>query len=264
MSDLALKDVTVELGGRTVVAAVSLEARAGEWVGLVGPNGAGKTTLLRAVAGWVPVAGTITVDGTELAALSSRKRAALIASVTQRPHLPGGMPLLRYVLLGRNPHISYLGSESARDYAAVFEAMAALELDGMGSRTLGTLSGGEAQRAVIARALAQEAPILLLDEPTAALDLGHQQSVLGLVHNLHEERRLTVLSAMHDLTLAGQYCDRLVLLDGGRVVVEGSAELVLTEELILRHYGANVRVLVDDGPVVVPIRTTQFEAGQVS
>lgn len=257
MTELLLSNVSVELGSKTVVSGVTLEVEKGEWVGLLGPNGAGKTTLLRAITGAVPASGEVLVAGMDLTGLPTRQRAALIASVAQRPYLPNDMSLERYVLLGRNPHITYLGVEGRHDLVAVAEAISVLELEGFEQRPLRTLSGGEAQRAVLARALAQQAPILLLDEPTAALDIGHQQSVLSLVQRLHRERALTVVAAMHDLTLAGQFCDRLVLMDEGRIVAEGRAEAVLTEEIIRLHYGAEVRVIADaEGVAVVPVKTS--------
>jgi iron complex transport system ATP-binding protein len=162
------------------------------------------------------------------------------------------MTAAEYVLLGRTPHIGYFGVESARDRTVAARCLARLDLEGFSGRHLGQLSGGEVQRVVLARALAQEAPMLLLDEPTSALDLGHGQLVLELVDELRHEHGLTVVSAMHDLTLAGQFADELVLLRDGRAVAAGAAGAVLTEELLEVHYGARVRLLTDpDGHVVV-------------
>jgi iron complex transport system ATP-binding protein len=160
-----------------------------------------------------------------------------------------------YVLLGRTPHIGVFSYEGRRDLEAARRALEQLDLVDFADRPLGTLSGGEAQRAVLARALAQEAPILLLDEPTASLDLGRQQQVLELVAGLRDQGELTVLCAMHDLTLAGQYADRLLLLSHGRLVAEGAPAAIATKELIATHYGADVRVLEEDGVVaVIPVR----------
>jgi iron complex transport system ATP-binding protein len=175
--------------------------------------------------------------------------------VPQAPVIPIGITVADYVLLGRAPHIRPLAMEGQGDLAAVHEALTRLELVDMAARDVATLSGGERQRVLIARALAQGAPIVLLDEPTTALDVGHQQQVLELVDELRRDHGLSVISTMHDLTLAGQYADRLVLLDHGRVVVEGPAAEVLTEEHLRRYYGANVRIIHDDGqPVVLPVR----------
>ena len=160
------------------------------------------------------------------------------------------------MLLGRTPYIPYLGSEARRDLAIVADVLDHLDLGAFAGRALDSLSGGERQRAVLARALAQQAPVLLLDEPTTGLDVGHQQQVMELVDTLRRDLELTVVSAMHDLTLAGQFADQLVLLDAGRIAAAGPARSVLTEEVIGRHYHASVRVLEDPGGgiVVVPVR----------
>jgi cobalamin transport system ATP-binding protein len=252
MTALALERVTVELGGRAVVDGVSLAVEPGEWVTLIGPNGAGKTTLLRAVAGLVGHEGRIALDGDELRRLGRREVARRVAVVPQVPLMPVGMTVREYVLLGRTPYVSYMGRASRRDVAAAGRALSRLDLSGFAERELGTLSGGERQRAVLARALAQEAPLLLLDEPTSALDAGRQQEALELIDALRLDAGLSVLAAMHDLTLAGQYASRLLLLSGGRIVAQGSSAEVLTEPLIGEHYGARVRVL--DGCAVIPVR----------
>lgn len=173
----------------------------------------------------------------------------------QRPRLPEEMGVSDYVTLGRTPHIGYLGSESRRDMESVGASLEQLDLIELSTRPLGTLSGGEAQRAVLARSLAQEAPVLLLDEPTASLDVGHSVEVLEVVDELRRKERLTVVTAVHDLTLAGRFADRLVLLSGGAIVSDGTAVEVLTEELLVEHYGAGVRVIEhEDGPTVIPSR----------
>jgi iron complex transport system ATP-binding protein len=250
---IVLSELSIALAGRTVVDGVSLSVPAGGWTTLIGPNGAGKTTVLRAVAGVVAGRGSVLVGGRDLRSLPARERARGVAVVWQAPLLPLDMTVAEYVLLGRTPHLGLLGREGARDRAAVRAALARLDLERLAARQLGSLSGGERQRATLARALAQEAPVLLLDEPTTALDVGRQQAVLELVRELRTERGLTVLGAMHDLTLAGRYAERLALLDAGRVVVEGRPADVLVADLIARHYRARVRVVeVEGSPVVVP------------
>jgi iron complex transport system ATP-binding protein len=165
------------------------------------------------------------------------------------------MTVAEYVLLGRTPHLGRLARESAGDRDAATRTLERLDLLDHSERPLGTLSGGERQRVVVARALAQEASIVLLDEPTAALDIGHQQQALELLDTLRSESELTLVAAMHDLTLAAQYADRMILLDEGRVAADGSPAEVLTEESIARHYDASIRVvLVDDRLAVVPAR----------
>ncbi len=251
MNAVALDRVTVELGGRAVVDGVSFGVERGEWVGLIGPNGAGKTTVLRAIAGLVRHRGRITLDGSDLAGLGRREVARRVAVVPQSPAMPAGMTVREYVLLGRTPHVSYVGREGRHDHAAAEQAIRRLDLIELAERPLATLSGGERQRAVLARALAQEASLLLLDEPTSALDAGRQQEALELIDRLRLDAGLTVIAAMHDLTLAGQYAPRLLLMSAGRIVAHGAAPEVLTEPLIGEHYGARVRVV--DG-AVIPVR----------
>jgi iron complex transport system ATP-binding protein len=255
MNAVSAAGLRVALGGAEILDGVDISVEPGEWVTVIGPNGAGKSTLLRAVGGRLAHRGTITLFGTPLAALSRRARARTVAAVAQSPVVPPGMAVLDYVLLGRTPHISPLGRESAADLAVVSAVLERLELAAFAGRMLSTLSGGERQRAFLARALAQEAPLLLLDEPTSALDIGHQQDVLELVDELRRDRSLTVLATMHDLSVAGEYADRLVLMAGGRVVADGPPREVLTEELLAAQYGARVRVVDGEhGPIVVPIR----------
>jgi iron complex transport system ATP-binding protein len=250
---IRLEHVEVELGGAPVLRGVTAELERGAWTALIGPNGAGKTTLLRAVAGLVPFRGTIALGGAT--GLRRRELARRVALVPQTPLTPPDMTVAEYVLLGRTPHIGYLGTESRGDRLTAERALVRLDLLPFAQRPLGSLSGGERQRVVLARALAQEADVLLLDEPTSALDIGHQQQVLALVESLRLESGLTVLAAMHDLTLAGQYAHRLLLLDGGELVADGSPSEVLSEALLERHYHATVRIVeTGDGPAVIPAR----------
>jgi iron complex transport system ATP-binding protein len=257
MSSLTFTDLVVKYGRRDAIAGFSDSVRPGEWLCLIGPNGAGKSSILRAAAGLVPHRGTIEVDGAPLALRSARRRAALVAYVPQTPNLPDDMTGAEYVLLGRNPYIGYFGVETQHDLAMVASVLDRLDLAELARRPLGGMSGGERQRLVIGRALAQEAPILLLDEPTSALDIGHQQQALELVDRLRREHGLTVVSAMHDLTLAGLYADRLALLHEGHVVASGPAASVLRAETLSEFYGVSVTVHhEDDGTVVVVPRRT--------
>ncbi len=252
---IEVRGLRVTLDHAVILNGVDLTVAAGEWVTVIGPNGAGKSTLLSAVGGLLPFAGTVAVSGTELARLPRRDRARRVATVRQSPVVPPGMTVLDYVLLGRTPYIAPLGRESAADLAAARDVLGRLDLTGLAGRELDTLSGGERQRAFLARALAQGAGVLLLDEPTTALDIGHQQDVLELVDQLRREGGLTVLATMHDLSTAGEYADRLVLLAGGRVVAAGRPADVLTAELLAEHYRVRVRVIPGDrGPLVVPVR----------
>ncbi|HEX6332021.1 MAG TPA: ABC transporter ATP-binding protein [Actinomycetota bacterium] len=252
---LGIRGLGVRLGDRDVLRDVSLDVPAGSWVCAVGPNGAGKTTLLHAVAGLVACEGEVELWGRPLGAYRRRERARLVALVPQQPVIPDAMSVWRYVSLGRTPHLGALGAESATDLQVVESVLERLELAWARERRLDTLSGGELQRVVLARALAQQAPLLLLDEPTTGLDLGHQIRVLELVDGLRREQGLTVLSTMHDLTLAGRFADRFALLSSGRLVARGARPDVLDAAVIAEHFGADVRVL-GDGDVdwaVVPV-----------
>ena len=235
---------------------VSATVATGEWVGLIGPNGAGKSTLLRATAGLVPYGGSITLGGDQVSALGRREVARRLAFVPQAPLLPPGMRVDEYVLLGRTAHLGPFGYEGPADLEAAGRALARLDLGPFSQRRLQTLSGGEQQRAVLCRALAAgRAPLLLRDEPTSSLDIGRQQQALELVASLREQAELTVISAMHDITLAAQYADRLLLLAGGRLVADGAPEEIATVELIAEHYGADVRVVGEGGSLaVIPVR----------
>lgn len=261
MSVLELHDVTVSYGERKrtrrqVLAPFSDVVESGEWVGLVGPNGAGKSSLLRAIAGLVPHGGTVGVAGGSLATLSDRERSTRVAYVPQEPLIPADMTAEEYVLLGRTPYIGYFGSETAHDRSIVDDVLERLELHEFANRMLGSLSGGERQRVVLARALAQQTPVLLLDEPTSALDIGHQQQALELVTEMRRKDGLTIVSALHDLTLAAAYTDRLVMLHEGVAVASGAAVDVLTADRLRDVFHVTVTVDVDDdgGVIVVPRR----------
>ena len=264
MSGLAVHDLTVTLDRTQVLHGVSCRAPAGGWLCLIGPNGAGKSTVLRAAAGLISLrspanGGTIRFGDADLGALRGRARARAIAYVPQAPVLPPDMLVADYVLLGRTPHLGYLGGPGRRDRLVAKAAMDTLDVSQFTGRRLEQMSGGERQRVVLARALATEPSVLLLDEPTSMLDIGHQQQVLELVDGLRRSAGLTVVSTLHDLTIAGQYADELVLLDAGRVAAAGSAAAVLTAELIAQVYGARVEVRKghDGRPVVAPVRNVR-------
>jgi iron complex transport system ATP-binding protein len=252
---IEVQGLTVRLDGNLIVDGVDLDVAEGEWVTIIGPNGAGKSTALRAIGGLVPFKGSVSLGAVRVEKMSRRERARTVASVAQSPVVPPGMRVLDYALLGRTPYIPPLGRESVSDLSAVDEVLTALDLTALADRRLETLSGGERQRVFLARALAQGARILLLDEPTSALDIGHQQEVLELVDRLRAERGLTVLATMHDLSTAGEYADRMLLLDAGRVAAAGTPREVLTEELLATHYRVRVKVIDgEQGPLVVPVR----------
>lgn len=252
---ITLDGVGVRYGAVSALAEVTDQVQAGEWLGIIGPNGAGKTTLLRSIACLVQHDGKITIGGQPTSGLRRRRLARLVAYVPQHPELPPEMTVGDYVLLGRTPHIGYLRMETDADRRICAELLDRLALSPMAGRTLATLSGGELQRIVLARVLAQQAPVLLLDEPTSALDLGRRVDALELIDELRRERSLTVLSAVHDLTLAGQFADRLMLLDEGRVAATGPPASVLRDDVLAPHFGPGVQVMTTaDNTLVVMSR----------
>ncbi len=256
MSRLDIRGLSVSYGRRLAVDSFDAAVAPGEWLCLIGPNGAGKSSILRSVVGLTESSGEIDVGGRTIRSMPSRERARLVAYVPQAPVLPDDMTAFEYVMLGRNPFIGTFRSETRHDRKVVGEVLDQLALAPFRDRYLGAMSGGERQRLVIARALAQEAPVLLLDEPTTALDIGHQQQALDLVDTLRRKHGLTVVSAMHDLTLAGLYSDRLALLHEGHLVVTGTAGEVLRPETLAEFYNVSVQVhyAADGTVVVVPVR----------
>ncbi len=258
---LEVRDLAVAYNRRgrshTALRGVSLNVASGEVLGLVGPNGSGKTTLIRAVTGAVkPLSGSVRLLGADVSSLSQRERALRAAVVPQEPVLPETFTAIEIVLMGRAPHLRLLQNEGAGDLEKAQWAMRATSTWEIADRPAGELSGGERQRVVVARALAQEAPLLLLDEPTAHLDLGHQASVLDLMRGLCRDDGRGVLAVVHDLTLAARYCDRLVLLSVGQVAATGGANEVLRAELLSEVYGAAVEVFPHPRtglPVVAPV-----------
>ena len=252
MKAISINGLSARLGNKDVLAAVDLELEQGEWLNVIGANGAGKTTLLRCILGSVSHKGQIDIAG--LCDPGAVGRARMIAYVPQVPVIPPGMAVIDYVLLGRTPHRGAFAGDSEHDLSVASTVLDRLDLHGFSGREVNTLSGGERQRVVMARALAQETPILLLDEPTTALDLGHQQDVLDLIDELRHERGLTVLATLHDLTLAARYGDRIAVLANGGVAVTGQPAEVLTVALIAEHFRATVRIIEDPaGPVIVPV-----------
>jgi len=253
---IALANVTAGYGQGPVVSDVDLSVAGNEWVGILGPNGAGKSTLLKVIAGLHrPDSGSVLVAGKTPEAHGRKRMAQLVAYLPQDPFFPGSMTAGEYVLLGRAPHLSYFATEGPGDVAIATDALELLDAAHLATRPLGDISGGERQRVLLARALAQEPDVLLLDEPTTALDVGHQIGALEMIGSIRRDRPLTIVAAMHDLSLAGQFADRLLLVAAGKVVASGTAREVLTAETIRRHYSAAVEVIeVRGGIAVVPLR----------
>lgn len=256
MKDIELNYLTAGYAGRIVLTGVDAAVPAGSWLAVIGPNGAGKSTLLKAIAGLVDYTGQVRIGGTEISTLSNRKRARLIGYVPQNPTQPEGFSVTDYVLLGRTPHLGPLARESRADLMVVADVLRRMDLHDLADRPLQTLSGGERQRAVLARGLAGQADVLLLDEPTTGLDIGHAQALLELVDRLRTADGTTIVTTLHDLSLAAQYPDQLMLMGGGKVVAAGPPHTVLTTELLGTHYGAKIEMLTNSqgDSVVAPVR----------
>ncbi len=248
--------LTVKVGARTLVHDVSLDVHAGTWCTIVGPNGAGKTTLVEAIAGLRrPSSGSVSVSGQTLAEMSERDRARIIAIVPQHPVIPSGMSVYDYVALGRVAYHGLLHSASAGDKRTIDSVLDRMTLGEFRHRDVATLSGGERQRMVLGRALAQSTMVIVLDEPITGLDLRHQMDLLELLRSEVADCKLTIIATLHDLSLAGQFADRLVLLDGGEVVLDGPAREVIRSDELASRYGLTLRVIdVDGADVVVPVR----------
>jgi iron complex transport system ATP-binding protein len=261
---LRCRGVTVRYGARIALSAVDLAVRPGEFVALAGPNGSGKTTLIRSALGFVrPDEGTVDVLGTPVLSLSVRERARRLAWVPQEEAARDDVPLLEYVLYGRYAQVGPWDGERAADRAAAMTALLEIGLGDRAGDGILTLSGGERQRAVLARAIVQAAPVLLLDEPTAHLDIGHQLDLLARVQALARQGRVTVVAALHDLNLAARFADRIVVLSRGRKVADGPPGSVLSEELIERVWGVVAELRRDPRsgtPYLVPHRPSSRPA----
>lgn len=243
MVGLGLTGVSAGYGGRPVVHDVSLRASPGEVTGLIGPNGSGKTTLVRVASrGLRPSSGSVRIRGIDPYAVSAREAARLVAVVPQELTPAFEYSVLEMVLMGRSPYRSAWGRANPDDWAQARRAMAAANVQHLAERGMGELSGGERQRTILAQALAQEAPILLLDEPTTHLDVRHVVEILSVVRGLARREGRAVLAIFHDLNLASAYCDRVYALSEGRVVAAGAPAEVITHRFVRDVFGVEAEV----------------------
>ena len=252
---LKIQSLSVSYGPRRVLHEVSLDVQSGEVVALIGPNGAGKSTMIRAVSGVIPYTGHVRTNGDDLASLSPIQRARYIATVPQAVSLPPAYTVWETVLFGRTPHLGFLGQPSQKDEEIARQSLARVSALPFAERRVGELSGGEQQRILLARALCQSSPILLLDEPTAHLDLQYQVGILQLVQELAHRDNLAVLVALHDLNLAAHYADRMALMVAGKIKALGTPKDVLQADLIQEAYCLPVSVVKHpflDLPWVLP------------
>ena len=251
MSRLTIRDLHAELGGKPVLNGVSFDVGEGEFVGLIGPNGAGKTTLLRALLGLTPSRGTVEIGGRN--GLSVREQARHVSYLPQEREIAWPVTVERLVALGRALHLPAFASPRARDLEAVADAMRRMEVEAFAQRPATELSGGEKARVLIARALAQEAPLLLADEPAAGLDPAHQIALMRVFAAVAQEGK-SVVACLHDLGLAARWCTRLVLMDAGRVIADGAPRDVLTAERLRDTYNVTAFLTEDaGGPIVLPL-----------
>ena len=241
---LEIQNLSIAYGECLVLKEISLNVLAGEVLAVIGPNGVGKSTLIRAMSGVLPCkSGTIRVDGRDVARLSQNQRARYMAVVPQARTLPHHFTVYQTVLLGRTPYVGWLGSTGPRDHEVVCHALAQAQITHLAERWVGTLSGGEQQRVLLARALAQDTPVLLLDEPTTHLDLQHQTGLLNLIRRLASEKKLAVLMVLHDMNHAGMYADRVALFVRGRIFACGTPEEVLTQSNLTSIFQVPVSVI---------------------
>lgn len=262
MTLLSVSSLSASLRGKPVLKDISFAIRAGEFVGLLGPNGAGKSTLLRSVLGLIPSSGAIAVADHSSTALTSAQRARLIAYLPQEREIAWGVAVEDLVALGRMPHRPAFAGLGRDDYAAIQRAMQRMEVEHLRHRPATELSGGEKARVLIARALAQDAPLLLADEPTAGLDPSHQIALMRIFAALSREGR-AVVASLHDLGLAGRWCSRLILIDRGAIVADGPPEAVLSAERLRQVYGVEAYFGRAAGKMIVqPLDVTAGDPGE--
>jgi len=258
-----VRDLCYKVGDYDILKNINVSFDTGKFIGIIGPNGSGKTTLLRHVSAWLkPAKKTVLINGRDVLSYSEKELAHEMALVAQSTKIEFEFTAMDVVLMGRNPYISRFQNESSEDLQIVQRAMEATNTWHLKERTASSLSGGELQRVMVARALAQDTDILLMDEPISHLDIQHQIQILDLIKKLQLTKNLAVVAVLHDLNMAAQYCDELVLLCNGEVYCSGPVEEVLTSDNISRVYGIDVYVMknpLNGYPLVIPISSLSHE-----
>lgn len=253
MSDILVSNITYSYAPpRSVLSDVSFHIRAGQFCGIIGPNGSGKTTLLKCISGYIkPDKGSVSIGGQNVTGLSAREAARRMALVQQHTTLEYEFTVGDIVLTGRNPHVRRWRSETQEDYAVAAEALEKAGIAHLKDRLVTELSGGEWQMMILARALTQQADIMLLDEPVTGLDIRHQVHIMSTVKRLAAERGISVVCVLHDLNLAQAYCDQIVLMKEGVLFAEGTPAEVLTRNTLETVYGTKINVLSDKGQTFI-------------
>jgi len=253
---IELQNVWLAYGGNVVVKGITFQLLPGEIAGLIGPNGSGKSTIIKAISRVISTySGKILLDGEDISRIPRKDLARLLGVVPQMPLLPSAFTAFEIVLMGRNPHLGLLQYEGENELAITWRAMEMTATQPLAERRIGELSGGEIQRLIIARVLTQEPKAILLDEPTANLDIRHQVEIFDLIKSLCRNDNLTVLAALHDLNLAAQYCDKLILINNGQVHAQGTPAEVINSQNIEEVYGAEGCVYphpINGLPAVLP------------
>lgn len=240
--NLSTENIRLSYGAQEILKGVSINGNTGEFIGIIGPNGSGKSTLLKCIYRILkPHAGQVFLDGEELSGISIRNSAKKMAVVAQHSYYNFDFSVMEVVLMGRAPHKKTMERDNAKDFQIAQKALETVEMEGFANRSFSTLSGGEQQRVILARALAQQTPCLILDEPTNHLDITHQIQLMKIVKNL----KVTVISAVHDLNIAAMFCDRLYVLQDGEIVGQGTPQEVLTAEFIKKIYRVETEIVYD-------------------
>jgi len=240
--NLSTENIRLSYRAQEILKGVSINGNTGEFIGIIGPNGSGKSTLLKCIYRILkPHAGQVFLDGEELSGISIRNSAKKMAVVAQHNYYNFDFSVMEVVLMGRAPHKKTMERDNAKDFQIAQKALETVEMEGFANRSFSTLSGGEQQRVILARALAQQTPCLILDEPTNHLDITHQIQLMKIVKNL----KVTVISAVHDLNIAAMFCDRLYVLQDGEIVGQGTPQEVLTAEFIKKIYRVETEIVYD-------------------